>query len=305
MPYEDPNWPRASKWLEGSCSELLLGSVALIDAPLNWSISPGSCDKAPAAVRAAMHRLSTFDIEAGIDAAFVNCIDMGVVQHGERPEDAFDPIKQSVIEGLKKADAAILLGGDNGITRPAVHGLGLPLEKCGLVTLDQHFDLRTLEGGLINGNPVSALLDDGLPGHNIAQIGISSFANSKAYADLARREQINVVTMDTVHEMGIESIVSEVLEMMPAGVEAIHFDLDVDVLDSAFAPACPGARPGGLTPHQARKAAHLMGLDPRVISMDLVEIDPDKDIGDRTALAAGSFLLSFVTGLALRLGSAQ
>ena len=64
------------------------------------------------------------------------------------------------------------------MTRPGVHGLGLPLDQVGLITLDAHFDMRDLDRGLGNGNPVRALIEDGLPGRNIAQIGLAPFANS-------------------------------------------------------------------------------------------------------------------------------
>ena len=51
--------------------------------------------------------------------------------------------------------------------------------------------------------------------------------------------------------------------------------------------------PGGLNSAEMRRAAHLCGANPLVRAMDLVEIDPEKDINDVTCLAAASFLLAF------------
>lgn len=300
--YEDPHWPRASGWLTGSTVGPPVGSIGLIGAPLNHSISPGRCDLAPQAVRKAMHRLSTYDVENDVDAMLVACKDYGDLPIANmKPEDALAPISSAVAEALSDCSAAVLLGGDNGITRPAMHGLGVPLDRCGLITLDQHFDLRTLEGGLINGNPVRALLDDGLPGKNIAQVGISSFANSKEYKQLADDAGITVVTMNTVHEIGIDASIEGALDAVADKVDVIYFDFDVDVLDRAFAPACPGARPGGLSPAEVKRAAFLMGCHPKVKAMDLVEVDPELDVNDTTCLATGMFLLSFACGLVSRL----
>ena len=300
--YEDPHWPRASAWLSGSSTEEPVGTLGLIGAPLNWSISPGRCDLAPAAVRKAMHRLSTYDIENDVDAMSLGCKDFGDLPIAEmKPEEALAPIAQAVEQALAECEAIVLLGGDNGITRPAMHGLGVPLDRCGLITLDQHLDLRTLEGGLINGNPVRALLEDGLPGENIAQVGISSFANSKEYKLLADDAGITITTMDAVHEIGINAAIKGALDAINDKVDVIHFDLDVDVLDRAFAPACPGARPGGLSPSQVKRAAILMGRHPKVKAMDLVEVDPEKDVNDTTCLATGMFLLSFACGVVERL----
>jgi formiminoglutamase len=80
-------------------------------------------------------------------------------------------------------------------------------------------------------------------------------------------------------------------------VDAIYFDLDVDVLDRSFSPATPGSRPGGLTPWQVAQCAFVAGKHPMVRAMDLVEIDPTKDVNMATCLAAALFLLSFASGL--------
>ena len=300
--YEDTHWPRASGWLDGSSFDETVGSLGVVGAPLNWSISPGRCDLAPAAVRKAMHRLSTYDIENEVDAMSLACRDYGDLEIADmKPEGALAPIREAVDNALGECAAVVLLGGDNGITRAAMHGVGAPLERCGLITLDQHFDLRTLEGGLINGNPVRALLDDGLPGENIAQVGISSFANSLEYKRLADDAGITVATMDTVHEIGIDAAIEGALDAVAGRADVIYFDLDVDVMDRAFAPACPGARPGGLSPAQVKRAAFLMGTHPKVRAMDLVEVDPEMDVNDATCLATGTFLLSFACGLVERL----
>ena len=85
-------------------------------------------------------------------------------------------------------------------------------------------------------------------------------------------------------------------------MDAIYVDLDLDVLDRAFAPATPGSRPGGLNPWELRHAAHLCGRHPKVRILDLVEIDPPNDIADMTSLAAAACLLSFTSGVLRRPG---
>ena len=46
-----------------------------------------------------------------------------------------------------------------------------------------------------------------------------------------------------------------------------------------------------------RCAARLCGANPRVRAMDLVEVDPEKDINDITSLAAAACLLEFASGV--------
>jgi arginase family enzyme len=173
-------------------------------------------------------------------------------------------------------------------------------DRVGLLTLDAHHDLRPLEGGLTNGNPVRALLEDGLPGWNVVQVGINPMANSPTLAAAAEQARIEVITATEARERGTARVVADALERLARRVDAIYVDLDIDVLDRAFAPACPGARPGGLTPAEVQAAAELCGRHHKVRAIDVVEVDPERDVGGVTVLAAASFVLAFASGLAAR-----
>lgn len=287
MSAEDPSWPRASQWL--SARPTGAATLSVVGVPLNSSITPGRCDLAPAAIRKALERYSLYDADSGIDLSSLGVVDRGDVA----------PTAEAIREA-RGAVATILLGGDNGITLPGVHAMGESLARCGVITFDAHHDLRDLDRGLTNGTPIRALLRDGLPGENVVQIGIQSFTNSGAYSRVARDAGVQIVTADQVRERGIDNVVSEALDSLTMKADAIYIDLDVDVLDRAFAPACPGSRPGGLEPWMLRRAARRCGAHRRVWMMDIVEVDPEKDIADATCLAAASFLMAFAAGVAMR-----
>jgi len=310
---DDPFWPRASAWLAGEfapSSSNSLGSLAVIGAPLRLgSITPGRCDLAPEAVRAILRKFSVYDIESDIDLRRLAVRDLGDLPLADlRLEDAFEPLKRAVSDALEDADAVIVIGGDNGVTRPGVHGVVDSLEgsqpgsikNCGLITLDAHFDLRDLSDGLTNGNPVRALLADGLPGENLVQIGIQPFANSQAYTQVAIDAGITVVTMSQIRAHGVERLLTESLDDLTERVDHIYVDLDIDSLDRIFAPATPGSRPGGLTPYELRRVAWLCGAHPLVRAIDLVEVDPTQDVADATVMATATCLLSFASGLLAR-----
>ncbi|HEX4947071.1 MAG TPA: agmatinase family protein [Blastocatellia bacterium] len=299
---DDPNWPRASAWLAGQTAAQTIGSIAVLGAPVRLgSITPGRCDLAPQAVRDILRKFSCYDLDSEADLQTLAARDLGDLNlAGITLEDALIPLSQAVREALVDSEAVVVLGGDNGVTRPGVHGVS-SLLQCGLLTFDAHFDLRDTSGGLSNGNPIRALLEDGLPGQNIVQFGLQSFANSQAYAEVAHDVGITVVTMNQIRAFSFEALVAEALETLSQQVEMIYVDFDIDVLDRAFAPACPGARPGGLTPWELRRAAFLCGSHPKVRAIDLVEVDPTQDVADVTVLATGACLLSFAAGVVKRL----
>ena len=141
----------------------------------------------------------------------------------------------------------ILLGGDNAITRPGVRGIDATLQGVGLLTLDAHFDLRDTDGGLNNGNPVQALLEDGLPGTHISQIGLAPFANTKKAHAKAEVAGISVRTLRECAARGLAAVVQEELLRLSACCSRIYVDFDIDVIDRAQMPSAPGARPGGIS----------------------------------------------------------
>ena len=295
----DPSWPRASEWLRGDRVSSPTATLQLLGAPVRLgSISGGRFDLTPAAVRNALDRFSTYDGEVDIRA--VRARDGGDLELSEAtPAGAQDEIAGAVGGSLPHSDAVLLLGGDNSITRPGVRGLGPDLSRIGLLTLDAHHDLRDTDDGLTNGNPVRALLEDGLPGANVVQIGIQPFANSETYAQVASDAGIAVMTADDVREVGMMKAVSEGLLRL-AELDAIYVDLDVDVLDRIYAPACPGSRPGGLAPADLQLAARMCGEDPKVRAIDIVEVDPERDVAEATVMTVASLVLNFAAGLARR-----
>ena len=171
-------WPNLAELLVARAGA---APVGLLGAPLAaGSVTAGSCDLAPALLRATLKRIGRYDVETGRELA-TQVADRGDVDvAGMTIEQATAPLRGAVRESTEAHALTLLVGGNNAITRPAVLGLGGEIEEIGLITLDAHFDMRDTAEGLSNGNPVRALLEDGLPGANVAQVGLASFANTAA-----------------------------------------------------------------------------------------------------------------------------
>lgn len=277
----------------------LSAPVALVGAPLGEkSLTPGRCDLAPKVVRAALARMSVYDVETGVDLSGLRVFDAGDVDLKlVDPAAALAPLVARCAPLMQKHALTIVLGGNNAVTRPAVHALDASLRNVGLLTLDAHFDLRDTDCGLNNGNPVQALLEDGLPGARIAQIGLAPFANTKRMHEKARAAGIHVMTLRTCREEGLVSCALQMLDVLSArGCDAIHVDFDIDIIDRAQCPGAPGARPGGVAAHEFFHAAREIAAHPRVRSVDLTEFDPALDVADITALTAARWVAEVLAG---------
>jgi arginase family enzyme len=180
-----------------------------------------------------------------------------------------------------------------------VHALGLPLEKVGLITLEAHFDMRDTSGGLGNGNPVRALREDGLPGKNIAQVGLAPFANSaEMHRDAVDGGHL-IITIGQVRADGISAAITAALGHV-AHCEAIMVDCDIDVIDRGQFPGAPGARPGGMASHDFFAAVRMLAADPKVRLIDLTEWDPPLDPTDLSALTAARWVAECLAGFEAR-----
>jgi arginase family enzyme len=203
-------------------------------------------------------------------------------------------------QDLPAAGMRLYIGGDNAITRPLVAAMSDDLMSVGLITFDAHHDVRSLENGPSNGTPIRGLIEEhGLPGANVVQIGIHSFANSAAYRAYCDDQGVTTVTVTEVEHGGMESVVRDALNRL-SDCERIYVDVDIDVLDRVFAPACPGARPGGLTVRQLATGLATCAADPRVTAFDFVEVDPTADVGAVTLDVTAHLILTAVAGYATR-----
>ena len=290
-------WPNLSELLVDGDAAVPIG---LVGAPLAaGSVTPGGCDQAPALLRATLKRIGQYDIDSG-RSLFTAIRDRGDVKLGTLTiEQATDPIREAVAASLKDHPLTLLAGGNNAITRPAVLALGMPLAHVGLITLDAHFDMRELDEGLSNGNPVRALMEDGLPGKNIAQIGLASFANTaKMHRDALAAGNL-VVSAEDVRRDGMTAAIESAFRHLDHA-DAIVVDCDIDVIDRSQMPGAPGARPGGMDVVDFFAAVRALAGDHRVRIIDLTEWDPPLDPTDLSALTAARWIAECLAGFEMR-----
>jgi formiminoglutamase len=291
----DEKWPRANTLFE---NHLTTSDVAIIGVPAHeTSLSTTSAHKTPGAIREALARYSTYSGSHDVDLHKMTFGDWSDVPSPDHVAGEAR-VAEAVAQARERAKLLIALGGDNSITYSVAKGIWNDLSKIGLITLDAHHDLRD---GISNGSPVWRLVQAGLVGSNIVQIGISDFANSREYAARAKEYGIHVIYRDELRRRPMRDVMSEALDRAGHGGREIYIDLDVDVCDRAVAPACPASVPGGISADELRQAAYFAGADRRVRGLDITEIDATLDAPDqRTIRLAALLVLEASCGVASR-----
>jgi formiminoglutamase len=295
---ENRSWVSIHSLLDGNAA----APTAIVGVPMGRdSISPGRCDLAPAAVRTALKRMSVYDLETESDLSALSIFDAGDAAVTQLDyASAFDVAASAIEAQTSHRRLTIVLGGDNAITRPGVHATDRSLRAVGVLTLDAHFDLRDTNGGLNNGNPIQALLEDGLAGSHISQIGLAPFANTRKAHGKARAAGISVRTLSECQARGFTTVVREELSRLAALCSCLYVDFDIDVIDRAQMPAAPGARAGGIAVRDFFAAARLIAAHPKVRCVDLAEFDPSKDVSDIGALTAARWVAEVLAGFSAR-----
>jgi formiminoglutamase len=292
---KDALWPSAASWLkpasEGNFDLGLLGVLAS-----ETSISATGANTTPAEIRVALARYSTYSWSQNKDLRDLSFADFGDSETPDSP-DGENQTMQLVKKVSTSSKLSIALGGDNSITYAVMRGVfGEELGNAGLITFDAHHDLRD---GVSNGSPVRRLIEAGLPGTSVVQIGINDFSNSPQYAARAKEYGVHVIPRAALRNRSAESVMDEALSKLAN--KKLHVDIDMDVCDRAFVPACPAAAPGGISADELRQFAFLVGKAAQVVSVDITEIDALADSADGRTVRLGALtVLELASGLASR-----
>ncbi|MBU9711425.1 agmatinase family protein [Bacillus tamaricis] len=303
---------KVHEWIQ-SITEVPVHSLNQADAviigiPLSRSsISASAASEFPDAFRKSWKGFTTYNIEEDVDLTSLSVIDLGDT---EQHVTDIKRCHHAIVEAVKDIKyhypnpLPISIGGDHSITAQVIRGLKetFPQQSIGIIQFDTHFDLR--DPGVLgpaNGTPIRLLINNGLiEGDNVYNIGLHGFFNTKDLKEYADLHHINYFTMQDVNKMGISTVVNKALDELSRKVDMIYVTCDMDVLDMAYAPGVPAATPGGMSTRELFEAITITGKHHSVGAVDIVCLDPQKDLAHMTVKAGTHVFLNFLTGLALR-----
>ena len=99
--------------------------------------------------------------------------------------------------------------------------------------------------------------------------------------------------MDRIFELGIKEIIEIAMEIAN-NFSDLYLSIDIDVLDSAYAPGTGYPEPAGLSPLELLYSLKKIKLLKNLRRVDLVEVNPKKDINNMTSRIAGKIIKVFL-----------
>jgi agmatinase len=205
-------------------------------------------------------------------------------QYGEDAERIFERVSDIAMQVYTSGALPVFLGGDHSISYPVIRGLQQN-EKVFVVWLDGFTDTAPLLlDGRHNSTSVASAVLSLRNVEGMLQIGHRGYPlNDKVHVPGPRK----CLTASSIREHGA----SVVLDNIPEDA-VCYISVDISVLDPIYAPGCTCPLPGGFAPQEVKDILKLVGLNRRVIGLDLVEVNPVLDHGTSTTVCACQLLLA-------------
>ncbi len=255
----------------------------------------------PDAIRKVSVTLRPYNLALDIDI-FEHC---SGIDYGDLPvvagyiEDTYAKIEAELGPLVEGGIIPVLMGGDHSITLPELRAVAKTHGPVALIHFDSHTDTNDQYFGkpYYHGSPFRRAVEEKIVlAENSIQIGMRGSVYSKDAYDDSTALGFKVITMSALREMGLRELMETVRKRV--GQNKVFITFDIDVVDPAFAPGTGTPEVGGITSAEAVELVRgLRGLN--FVGFDVVEVLPDKDPAEITALLAANIVYEFLSLIAV------
>ncbi|MCX6620509.1 MAG: arginase [Acidobacteria bacterium] len=293
-------------------------TIAIIGAPLDLGAGRRGVDMGPSALRVA-------NLNARLATLGYQVEDLGNIAV-EQPENSPSGPRRArylpqitavctrlaamVEHAADEGKVPLVLGGDHSVAVGTISGMARHFHKrrksTGLIWIDAHADMNTpasSPSGNVHGMPLACVIGRGprplthiydyapkVDPKNVALIGLRDVDLSER--SNVRKSGVRAFTMRDIDERGLRSVMEEAVQVASAGTDGIHLSLDMDALDPEQAPGVGTPVRGGITYREAHLAMEIISDSGRLVSLEVVEVNPVIDEANRTALLAVELIMS-------------
>jgi arginase len=285
-------------------------NLRILGVPLDMGASRRGVDMGPSALRVA-------GLEARLEALGLHVTDGGNIRvevaetraFGDKSARYLKEIAESctrtaeaVLAALEAGETPLVLGGDHSLAAGSISGVAEFYhrrgQKIGLIWIDAHSDINTPDtspSGNVHGMPLAALMGLGpdplsnlfgfapkVAPENAVLLGVRNI-DAAERANIRRAGIAHVFTMRDIDERGMRAVMEEALRAAGRGTAGYHVSLDLDWIDPEDAPGVGTPVRGGATYREAHLAMEILADHGRLLSFEMVEVNPVLDEHNRTA----------------------
>jgi arginase len=283
--------------------------IAIIGAPLDLGQDRRGVDMGPSALRVAnLNKRITqlgYQVEdqGNIPVAHREASNEGPAHARYLPQiaETCRRLALAVEKAATQGKVPLVLGGDHSVAIGTVSGISRSFRKkkrqLGLIWIDAHADMNTPEtspSGNVHGMPLACCVGIGpkelthlfgyapkVAPRNVALVGVRDI--DQLEAPHVRNSGVRAFTMRHIDERGLRAVMEEAIEIASNGTAGFHLSLDMDYVDPRDAPGVGTPVRGGGTYREAHLAMEMICDSGKMLSMEVVEVNPVIDEVNRTA----------------------
>lgn len=286
--------PYVSDW------DAITADIAVLGAPFDFGTQwRAGARRGPRAIREASTLFSfghagAYDHED--DITYLPDGTVKIVDIGDADIIHTDTIQshRNIEFGVRKILAAgaipIVLGGDHSINIPCINAFD-DQDPVHLVQIDAHLDFVDERHGVRygHGNPMRRAAEKPYV-TGLTQLGIRNVSSTarEGYND-ARAMGSDILSVRQVRKLGIDAV----LERIPAG-ERYYVTIDIDGFDPSIAPGTGTPSHGGFLYYEGLELLDGLAKRGTIVGVDLVEVAPDYDPSDLTAILSAQLLMNLI-----------
>jgi arginase len=292
--------------------------IAIIGAPLDLGQGRRGVDMGPSAMRVANLNARLASLGYAVEDRGNVPVEQAEAAPEGHPRAKYLPqiaatcqrLALLVAETLTGGGVPVVLGGDHSVAVGTVSGVSHFFhqreQKVGLIWLDAHADINTPESspsGNVHGMPLACIVGEGpaeltdlfaykpkVAPENVVIVGLRDVDQTEK--PHVRQYGVHAFTMRDIDERGMRAVMEEAIRLASAGAAGFHLSLDMDFVDPKDAPGVGTPVRGGVTYREAHLAMEMICDSRRMLSMEVVEVNPVIDEVNRTADLAVELVMS-------------
>ena len=213
---------------------------------------------------------------------------------------------ETTMDSLQHGALPIILGGDHSIAAGSISAVAKYYKKIGIIWIDAHGDWNneeSTESGNMHGMPFSAVCGWG-PDEMV------NFGQNPVYVDpkycvqiggrdidteerlRMKRAGVTVFPINVIDKLGMSAVIDQAIEIVGQNTDGFHLSFDIDAITPEAAPGTGTIVHSGLTVREAFLAVETISETGKMLSMDMVEVNPILDIRNKTGILASELVLS-------------
>ena len=215
---------------------------------------------------------------------------------------------KDIVDKMKEEYFPVLIGGDHSCAVASALACANVNTDIGIIWIDAHTDYNTFETtvtGNMHGLPLATI--NGYKNNDMRYfhkgkivqpsktVIIGARSIDEAEKDNVKYSGVTMFTTQDIKEKGIEAIIDEAFNIAGFKTKGVHVSYDLDIIDPDVAPGVSVPEYDGINEEEAMKInEELMKHMDKILSFDLVEFNPLRDIDRKTEQIALNILAQMI-----------